>query len=174
MQQRQHDNDGDCAVRQLKRCRQRERGQSLVEFALVFPIFILLMFGLIDIGRYVYVTNAFNQGAREAARYGSVEQWSYSCPASVPAGSRNRLTCTQQVAKDRIAGAPAYYTATATCTTNGTTGVSASACRAGYLLEVLVTTPTTPANQTFRFFTPIIGNLIGPVVVTGQTQVVVQ
>jgi Flp pilus assembly protein TadG len=154
--------------------RRLERGQSLVEFALVFPIFMLLLFGFVDIGRYVYITNAFNQGAREAARYGSVEQWSYSCPASVPVGSQDRLTCTQQVAKDRIAGAPAYYSATATCTTNGTTSVSAAACRAGYLLKVIVQTPSTPASQSFSFFTPVIGNMIGPVVITGQAQVVVQ
>ncbi len=159
-------------MRLRMRGRQRDRGQSLVEFALVFPIFLLVLFGLIDIGRYVYTANAFNQAAREAARYGSVEQWSYSCPASV--ASQNRLTCTQQVAKDRIAAAPAYTATTATCTTNGTTAVSATACRAGYLLKVVVSTPSTPANQRFLFFTPLIGNLIGPVTVTGEAQVVVQ
>lgn len=151
---------------------QGDRGQSLVEFALVFPIFLLVLFGLIDIGRYVYTANAFNQAAREAARYGSVEQWSYSCPAGV--APQNRLTCTQQVAKDRIAAAPAYTTATVTCTTNGTTSVSAAACRAGYLLKVVVSTPSTPAHQRFLFFTPVIGNLIGPVTITGEAQVVVQ
>jgi Flp pilus assembly protein TadG len=154
--------------------RRAQRGQALVEFALVFPIFALLLFGLIDIGRYVYVANAFNQSAREAARYGSVEQWSYTCPASVPVASQNRLTCTQQVARDRIAAAPANFTTTATCTTNGSATVAAAACRAGYLLKVVVATPSSPANQTFRFFTPLISNLIGPVVISGQAQVVVQ
>lgn len=161
-------------LRILQRLRRRQLGQSLVEFALVLPLFLLIVFGIVDAGRYVYITNAFNQAAREAARYGSVEQWSWSCPASVPLASQNRLTCTQQVAKDRMAGAPAYYTSTATCTTDGTTSVSAAACRSGYVLKVVVATPTTPANQRFSFFTPVIGNLIGPVVIWGQTQVVVQ
>lgn len=152
--------------------RRRDRGQGLVEFALVLPIFLLVLFGIIDLGRYVYVANAFNQAAREAARYGSVEQWSYACPAGVT--SPDRLTCTQQVARDRMAAAPAYYTVTATCTTDGTTSVAAPACRAGNLLRVVVKTPAAPASQRFTFFTPLIGNLIGPVVVTGEAQVVVQ
>lgn len=152
--------------------RRRSRGQSLVEFALVFPVFAPVLFGLIDLGRYVYVTNAFNQAAREAARYGSVEQWQYGCPTSV--GTQNRLTCTQQVAKDRMAAAPAIYTVAATCTSDGTTAVAAAACRAGYLLKVVVQTPATPASQTFQLFTPLIGNIVGPIVVSGQAQVVVQ
>ena len=45
-------------------------GQALVEFALVLPIFLLLLFGLIDVGRLVYTWNALNQAAREGARYG--------------------------------------------------------------------------------------------------------
>ncbi len=152
--------------------RRQSRGQSLVEFALVFPVFAMLVFGLIDLGRYVYVTNAFNQAAREAARYGSVEQWQYGCPSSV--GTQNRLTCTQQVAKDRMAAAPAIYSVVATCTSDGTASVSAAACRAGYLLKVVVQTPASPTSQAFHLFTPLISNLVGPIVVSGQAQVVVQ
>ncbi len=161
-------------MRRLRRAgrRGRGRGQAMVEFALVFPIFALVVFGIIDVGRYVYVTNAFNQAAREAARYGSVEQWQYGCPASVT--TQNRLTCTQQIARDRMAAAPAYFNVTATCTTDGTTLVSAASCRAGYLLKVVVQTPSSPAAQVFRMFTPLISNLVGPITVTGEAQYVVQ
>lgn len=48
------------------------RGQSLVEFALILPVFLILLFGLIDFGmalnRWVVITNA----AREGARLGAV------------------------------------------------------------------------------------------------------
>ena len=60
--------------------RSRLRGQTLAEFAIVAPLFFLLLFGIIDIGRYIYVTTAFNQAAREGARFGSVEQWAFACP----------------------------------------------------------------------------------------------
>jgi Flp pilus assembly protein TadG len=158
--------------------RRSHRGQALLEFALVLPVFLLIVFGIIDIGRYVYLTNAFNEAAREGARYGSVEQWSYACPASVPVASQTRFTCTAAVAIGRIAGAPSYIsTPTVTCYSragDATSAVSAAACRAGYMLQVTVATPTSPANQQFHFLTPVIGQMLGTPVISGQTSVVVQ
>ncbi len=50
----------------------RERGQSLVETAVVFPILLLLVAATVDFGRafdaYIVLTNA----TREGARFGSV------------------------------------------------------------------------------------------------------
>jgi Flp pilus assembly protein TadG len=50
----------------------RERGQSLVETAIVFPVLLLLLAAVVDFGRafdaYIVLTNA----AREGARWGSV------------------------------------------------------------------------------------------------------
>ncbi|MGI8533910.1 MAG: TadE family protein [Candidatus Limnocylindrales bacterium] len=43
-----------------------------MEFALILPIFAVMVFGLIDVGRMVYVNNAAAEGAREGSRYGSV------------------------------------------------------------------------------------------------------
>ena len=53
--------------------REGHRGQGLVEFALVIPIFLLLLFGLIDVGRLVYMNSVLSQAAREGARTASVE-----------------------------------------------------------------------------------------------------
>jgi len=55
-----------------------ERGQALVEFALVIPIFLLLIFGLIDFGRVVYTNNAVSQAAQDSTRWGSVQSRSAS------------------------------------------------------------------------------------------------
>lgn len=50
-----------------------QRGQSLVEFALVLPIFVLLLFGVVDAGRLVYTNAALSQAAREGARLAAAE-----------------------------------------------------------------------------------------------------
>lgn len=50
----------------------RSRGQALLEFAVVAPIFFLLVFGMIDFGRYVYYVQVLNNAAREGARYAIV------------------------------------------------------------------------------------------------------
>ena len=48
-----------------------QSGQTLVEFSLILPIFLLLLFALVDFGRGFYtwqvVTNAAREGARAAA-----------------------------------------------------------------------------------------------------------
>jgi Flp pilus assembly protein TadG len=47
-----------------------EKGAELIEFALVFPLLLLVMFGIMDFGllfqRYEAVTNAAREGARIA------------------------------------------------------------------------------------------------------------
>ena len=47
------------------------RGQSLVEFALILPVLLILVFGIIDFGMglrsYISLTNATREGARFAA-----------------------------------------------------------------------------------------------------------
>ena len=47
----------------------REHGQALVEFALVLPILLLLLCGIIDFGWLYYNQITLNNAAREGARY---------------------------------------------------------------------------------------------------------
>jgi Flp pilus assembly protein TadG len=46
-----------------------ERGQSLVEFGLVIPIVLLIMLGVFDLGRIVFINNSLSDGARDGARH---------------------------------------------------------------------------------------------------------
>jgi Flp pilus assembly protein TadG len=50
----------------------RQEGQSLVEFALVIPIFVLFLFGIIEFGRLWECMNAMTSAAREGARVAAV------------------------------------------------------------------------------------------------------
>jgi len=50
----------------------RADGQALVEFALVMPIFLALLFGVIDLGRVIWANDSLASAAREGARYASV------------------------------------------------------------------------------------------------------
>ncbi len=51
------------------------RGQAVVEFALVIPIFLLLLVGLFDLGRAVFAFNSLTNAAREGARMAIVNQY---------------------------------------------------------------------------------------------------
>lgn len=48
------------------------KGQALVEFAMVFPLFILLLFSIIVLGLYLFYNQQLEFAAREAARYASI------------------------------------------------------------------------------------------------------
>lgn len=50
-----------------------ERGASAVEFALVVPIFIMLVFGIISFGMVFAQELGLSNGARQAARFGVVD-----------------------------------------------------------------------------------------------------
>jgi hypothetical protein len=54
--------------------RSRARGQSLVEFSLVFPIIVLLIAGFFEIGRAVFAYNTIANAARQGARVATVNQ----------------------------------------------------------------------------------------------------
>ena len=58
-----------------RRCRSKRKGVAAVEFAVVAPLFFLLVFGMIEFGRAVMVqqiiTNASREGARLAVLDGS-------------------------------------------------------------------------------------------------------
>jgi len=52
-----------------QRRRARTRGQTLLEFAIVAPLFFLLVFAIMDFGRLFFVQMALQDAMREAARY---------------------------------------------------------------------------------------------------------
>jgi Flp pilus assembly protein TadG len=48
-----------------------QRGQSLVEFALSSVVLLLLVGGLVDIGRAIFISEALSNASREGARHGA-------------------------------------------------------------------------------------------------------
>ena len=72
------------------RSRQRRRGQAMVEFALVAPIFLLLLFAIVEFGWYVYSVQMLNEAAREGARYAIVHGSTSLCPSGpMPGGAQD-------------------------------------------------------------------------------------
>lgn len=68
----------------------REQGTAIVEFALVLPVLMLILMGIIYYGRYVSYANDENQLASSAARWAAV---------NINPGASSSLTLQQYVAK---------------------------------------------------------------------------
>jgi len=45
-----------------------QRSQAIVEFAIIAPILLLLLFGVVDFGRVIYIYTTLNQAVNEGAR----------------------------------------------------------------------------------------------------------
>ena len=91
-----------------RRCR-RSRGQTLVEFALVSPLFILLVFAAIDFGGYFGSRLAVESAADAGARVAAIENQ----------GATFSGTAILNVIK--ADQGPASLTTNVNCTWNGTT-----------------------------------------------------
>jgi hypothetical protein len=76
----------------FRRSQRRERGQTLMEFALVLPVFMAMLMGITDVGRAIWATTSLNAAAREGARYAIVHGGTLSDPCPVgPPGPDSRF-----------------------------------------------------------------------------------
>jgi Flp pilus assembly protein TadG len=67
----------------------RQIGSSLVEFALLLPVLILLLFGTIDLGRLAYVYIETMNAARAGVSYGSQNHATASNNAGMVSAAQN-------------------------------------------------------------------------------------
>lgn len=58
----------------MKRDTTHSRGQGLVEFALIVPLFLVLLLGMVEFGRAWMTKNILTGAAREGVRVGAVQQ----------------------------------------------------------------------------------------------------
>lgn len=56
----------------IKHFRQTRVGQNLVEFALIGPLFFLLVFGILEGGRMIWTYHTVSNATKEGARYTTV------------------------------------------------------------------------------------------------------
>ena len=84
--------------------KRREDGQALVEFALVAPIFLLILFGIIQLGLVFAGQNGLTNAVRETARY--------AAPYRVVDASGAATTCSTVLGKltDILGGEVIGYT----------------------------------------------------------------
>lgn len=155
----------------------RSRGQALAEFAIVFPIFALILFGIVDLGRYVFIANQLANAAREAARAGSVQLFPPDC-SGVSAGQREQ--CIAIVAANRAQGVtlqtigPSDIACIKFGRTDGngdgvydsTIDNDANSCVTNDVISVRIT-------HQFTLITPLISQFVGPAPIVGDAKVTV-
>ncbi len=151
-------------MKRLTRSGSHFRGQAMAEFALVLPLFVLMLFGIIDLSRFVYSNNSLSEVARESARQGSVAYRPADC------NGLSRVACIQTLAKNRLT-AVAIDVGDVVVTCQRLTNTNAfipcpAAWRADDVVKVTI-------SRELDLLTPVISQLIGPATMTGAAQVTV-
>lgn len=59
-------------MKRIQKRKGKEKGQSLTEVALVLPVMLLILAGVLDLGRLYYVTVAITDAAGEGAMYAAI------------------------------------------------------------------------------------------------------
>ena len=147
--------------RLLRRSGMSRRGQSLVEFALVFPIAMLLLMAVFDVGRAVFAYNGLTNAAREGARLAAVNQ----DPALIKQRVQNMTFGT---AITNLAS-PTFVQFHQD-NPNLTTPMSNPVCTTMAVGCVAIVS----AESNWSAITPIIGQIIGPITFRGNSEVPVE
>lgn len=124
-------------------------GQSLVEFAVLTPIFFLLIFGILDFGRVLFTQMTLQHALREAGRYAVTGR---HLPGTNP-GTGNpytRIESIKQIAKNAATGASVVN-----INISSAKGGSGNAGNPRDTVTVSLTT-------SLKLITPMIGRYFGP------------
>jgi hypothetical protein len=153
----------------------RARGQALVEFAFVFPIICLLVFGFIDVGRAVLSANTLTNAARQAARVAAVNQLDpatgpWACRADHPVEDPGDPQWTFRgcaAAAGAVAGLDPADVTIAYAAPAGSSIECTSEVNVGCIATVTVTADFVP-------ITPVAGQLIGAISMNASSSMPVE
>jgi Flp pilus assembly protein TadG len=143
----------------------QQRGQAIAEFALIAPVLMIIIFGIIDMSRIYNAWVTIQGSSREAARYGVTGRSDCSI------GTPSRLACIEDTALERadaLTNSPEDISVTVRSWEFPDYDDPAAEDDPGEqcdALEVQVDYDFTPA-------TPLIGNIIGDIHLVGRERMV--
>ena len=118
-----------------------KKGQAMVEFVLILPVFLLLLLGMVDLSRVISANFVIDNAARSAARVGVVSNSDSDIIAAIENGTES------------LNEAVITYTITPTAGTRGP----------GDELAVEI-------NYTVDILTPVVSNVLGDSIpISGKT-----
>lgn len=135
--------------------RQPSEGQSLVEFALVLPVLLLLFMGIVDFGRAVFAYNTLSNAARDGARVAIVDQ------------TDTGISVAAQRAADQATGLGVDPSVDVDVEYTEPDGVPCPRHSIGC-------TATVTVRHQFTAITPIIGNIVGAIALESSTDLIIE
>lgn len=139
-----------------------EVGQAIVEFALLVPLFLLILLGTVELGRRCYVAIETDSAARAAAEYGAQS-------LVTAADNAGMLQAAQQDAPELTNLTVTSSTEVCQCSTTPGTNITCATAPSSCGGRVLVFVQVNTSDQ----YTPLFpyGGAVSPITVTGRAMV---
>ncbi len=142
--------------------RERRGGQALVEFSLALIPFLLILMGIVDLGRGIYMSSGVTEAAREIARTTAVHLCDTSGTCTL--GNSPQTTDTINTQKKLVPGlALATSSITFACTDVNDNTLSTTSCTGGSYVKVTVSVP-------YSALTPIL-SMVAPSTLTSTAHI---
>ena len=138
-------------------CGHRQSGQSLVEVALMLPFLVLLLLGVIEVGRYAYISILVGNAARAGAAYGIQSNAQSVDQAGIILAAKNDFQNNGQNTNLLTVDAPVVVCGCDSAGTVTTAGCSAASnptagtCAAGHWVVTLTVTAHGTFNSLFNY-----------------------
>jgi Flp pilus assembly protein TadG len=153
------------------RRRSRGRGQALVEFSIALIPFLLLLMGIADLGRGIYMSNGVSQAAREIARTTAVHLCATSGTCTLGNSAETADTVNTQKRLVPGLGDPAS-SITYTCTNILGATLASTACTGGTNYDGPVFVQVTVAVP-YSALTPIL-SMVAPSTLSATAHIQLQ
>lgn len=101
-----------------------ERGQAMVEFALIVPMLLIVLFGIIDLGAALYDQVTLASAAQDGARTGAINGDTAAAANAAVNAVKSPIGCSPAPSASpapTIGGTPKQIQVTLTCKYNGIT-----------------------------------------------------
>lgn len=141
--------------------RHESSGQALLEFALIFPVLILLLMGIVDFGRAIFAYNTVSEAARIGGRVAIVNQTTSDI-------------CLVAASRAIGLGLPTACIANPPPPGPSGVGVIVSPATSGRGCDSVNCLMSVQVNYDFKALIPVISNLVGPIRLSSTTKVPVE
>ena len=135
-----------------------QRGQALVEFALVAPVMLLLLLVAVDFGRVLFSFIAVNNAAREGAQYAAEHAMDMDTPLDVDAYNAEVIAAAVGEVNVQGQGGEGVMTVSNPSCTLASSGAPMSCDIAATVTAGIGNHVMVSVTQPFSFMTPFIGD----------------
>jgi Flp pilus assembly protein TadG len=138
----------------------RERGQAVLEVALLTPLLLALLVGTIEFGRYAFLSILVGNAARAGAAYGAQSLPQSTCPPPVPCGIQTAADNDFQSNGQNVTNLNVTASNSCGCDSSGTVtsavcdtkvNPNAGTCASGHWVVMVSVTATATFSSLFSY-----------------------